>query len=133
VTPRSLATLVAAVSACASRPDAPDDTPHDTPHDARDAAVDAGRTTAVSSPAEADAGSPWESMPPVPPPPRCALQPSGAACRPGGFLCDVVHAVPCCGSCIDGMCCSAREQPCSDALVDTCCAGLRCGSRCVCE
>jgi hypothetical protein len=129
LTLRSLAALVAAVGACVSRAEAP----HDSPHDSPDAAVDAGRTTAVSSPAEADAGSPWESTPPVPPPQRCTTQPSGAACRPGGFLCDVVHAVPCCGSCIDGMCCAAREQPCSDELVDTCCAGLRCGSRCVCE
>jgi hypothetical protein len=127
VTHRCLAALTAALAACAAHAESAGDPPPDAALDAKHAPL--------ADLAEAGGSDPWpnEPTPPPPPPPRCTPQPSGETCRPGGFMCDVAHDVVCCGSCIDGMCCAAVGQACSDVGLDTCCAGLHCGNRCVCE
>jgi hypothetical protein len=127
MTHRFLAAMtVAALTGCASHADVASDPP--------DADVDAGRATSAATSEATDAASPFPTEPPKEtPPPRCAPRPTDDACRPGGFVCDAVGGDGCCGSCIDGMCCSARGQGCTNTLFDTCCGGLRCSSRCICE
>ncbi len=128
-----IAPLVAAsmTLACGSRA-RPEAFPDEAPDAASDATGVHRATTSAES--DADASLAWADPPPPPsPPPRCPAAPEQAACWPSGLPCDMVHGVPCCGTCLSGMCCSGREQPCAGDGADTCCPGLRCSNRCVCE
>lgn len=82
---------------------------------------------------DGDASSAFPAPTPISPVPGCPETYFTDRCHEPGHTCDVATATPCCGSCIEAVCCAARGQPCSNELGETCCAGLRCGNDCLCE
>jgi len=128
-----VAAFVVIGSGCGGRAADPAGAP-DAGADAITARPNTPGTQTVSSPQDdPDASSSFPAPMPVSSPPGCPETYFSDRCHEPGHTCDIATATPCCGSCLEAVCCAARGQPCSNELGETCCAGLRCGNDCQCE